>query len=111
MQTFIEKFREVTDGRYDFLKLQNAEFVIDELLLSLTFAYPEEKERDVFAAVDDIKMGIKRAFDGDIDNIDIKFVKSHFDREFFFSLYNGIYQAVSHACYNAHGKRYFDTCR
>lgn len=83
MQTFIEKFREVTDGRYDFLKLQNAEFVIDELLLSLTFAYPEEKERDVFAAVDDIKMGIKRAFDGDIDNIDIKFVKSHFDREFF----------------------------
>lgn len=83
MQTFNEKFNEVTNDKYKCLKLRNAKFVIDESLLIITFAYPEKEEKSILSARDDILSGAKRAFDGDVPNIEIKFVKSHFDRDFF----------------------------
>lgn len=83
MQTFIEKFNEITDERFTYLRLRNVRFIIDDELLTLTFAYPEIKESEVFSQKETLSTAVKRAFNGDFSNVEIKLVKSHFDRDFF----------------------------
>lgn len=83
MQTFVDKFNEITNEKFAYLRLRNAQFVIEGELLTLTFAYPESRENDVFSQKDAIATAVKRVFNGDFSNIEIKLVKSHFDRDFF----------------------------
>ena len=89
MQTFSEKFNEVTNDKYKSLKLRNAKFIIEESLLLLTFAYPERDENTILSSRDDIILGAKRAFDGDVPNIEIKLNTSiHIHHFFFYILYS-----------------------
>ena len=83
MQPFVEKFNEVTSDEFRYLKPRNIKFIISESLLMISFVYPAEREKEVLSSKDKILSGVKRALDGDIDNIEIKLIKSHFDRDFF----------------------------
>ena len=74
MQTFIEKFNEITDERFTYLRLRNVRFIIDDELLTLTFAYPEIKESEVFSQKETLSTAVKRAFNGDFSNVVIKIV-------------------------------------
>lgn len=83
MQTFLEKFNEITDDKFSVLKLRKAVYSINNNSLALTFAYPEGAENSVLPYARDIETGAKRAMNGDIDIVEVKLVKSHFDRAFF----------------------------
>lgn len=83
MQTFIDKFNEITDNKFDYLKLKNGQYILDESVLVITLTYPETREYEVMGAREIIENAAKKVFGADVPNLEIKLRKSHFDREFF----------------------------
>ena len=77
-----EQLNKLTDGRFSYLRLSFGEAELSKNRITLAFIYPEDKEAEVMENEEKL-VGLIRSVAAVPCALDVKFIKSHFDAEFF----------------------------
>ena len=81
-KSFIDKFNEYTNGKFNYLKLSSVDVVVSRKTVTVNMIYPDGKQKEVSAETEAIKSAVERALNTAAE-VSLKLTLSHFDNNFF----------------------------
>lgn len=81
-KSFIDKFNEYTNGKFNYLKLSSVDVVVSRKTVTVNMIYPDGKQKEVSAETEAIKSAVERALNTAAE-VSLKLTLSHFDKNFF----------------------------